>query len=165
MKKMFTVLLAILMVFTLVACSSRDEEVQTQPTETATEALTIPETTASAETEVTEAPVSTEPPATTEPPAEETVTDAAGEGIRPEFQEAMDAYESFFAEYCELLTQYKENPTDLELLTQYSEMSVKVVEMEEAFSKWENEELSNEELGYYLEVSGRVMQKLADVSG
>ena len=37
------------------------------------------------------------------------------------------------------------------------------VEMDEAFQAWEDEDLNNEELKYYLEVNNRVMQMLVDV--
>ena len=84
-------------------------------------------------------------------------------GIRPEFKEAMDAYEAFYDEYCDILKQYYDNPTDMTLLTKYTELMTKAIEMDEAFAKWENEDLNNEELKYYLEVNNRVMQKLVDV--
>lgn len=35
--------------------------------------------------------------------------------------------------------------------------------MDEAFQAWEDENLNNEELKYYLEVNNRVMQMLVDV--
>lgn len=86
-------------------------------------------------------------------------------GIRPEFKNAMDAYEAFYDEYCDILKQYYDNPTDMTLLTKYTELMTKAIEMDEAFAKWENEDLNNEELKYYLEVNNRVMQKLVDVVG
>lgn len=90
---------------------------------------------------------------------------ADASGIRPEFKDAMDAYEAFYDEYCNILKQYYANPTDMTLLTKYTELMTKVVEMDEAFAKWENEDLNNDELKYYLEVNNRVMQKLVDVMG
>ena len=86
-------------------------------------------------------------------------------GIRPEFKEAMDAYEAFYAEYCDFMVMYQENPTDLSILTEYADIMERAVEMDEAFSKWEDEDLTNEELKYYLDVNNRVMQMLVDVVG
>ena len=63
------------------------------------------------------------------------------------------------------MTEYKENPSDMTLLLKYSEMTTKVIEMDEAFTKWDDEDLNSEELKYYLEVNNRVMQKLIDVAG
>lgn len=90
---------------------------------------------------------------------------ADASGIRPEFKDAMDAYEAFYDEYCDILKQYYANPTDMTLLTKYTELMTKAVEMDEAFAKWESKDLNNEELKYYLEVNNRVMQKMIDVMG
>lgn len=96
--------------------------------------------------------------------AKETTTNLV-EGMRPEFKEAMDAYEAFYDEYCEFMTDYNENPSDMTLLLKYGEMLTKAVEMDEAFSKWEDEDLNDAELKYYLEVNNLVMQKLIDIAG
>lgn len=85
--------------------------------------------------------------------------------VRSEFKEAMDAYEAFYDEYCDILQKYYNNPTDLTLLAEYSNLMTKAVEMDETFAKWESEDLNSEELKYYLEVNNRVMQKLVDVMG
>ncbi|MCC8080114.1 MAG: leucine-rich repeat domain-containing protein [Oscillospiraceae bacterium] len=87
------------------------------------------------------------------------------DGIRPEFKEAMDAYESFYTEYCEFMQEYSEKPTDLTLLAKYSDMLVKAEEMNEAFEEWDEDELNSEELKYYLDVNNRVMKMLVDVAG
>ena len=86
-------------------------------------------------------------------------------GMRPEFKEAMDAYKEFYDEYCDFMVKYKENPTDLTLLTQYGKLMNEVLEMDEAFKAWGKEELNDAELKYYLEVNNRVMQKMIDVIG
>ena len=57
---------------------------------------------------------------------------------------------------------YKENPSDLALLAEYADIMERAVEMDEAFQEWEDEDLNNEELKYYLEVNNRVMQMLVD---
>lgn len=86
-------------------------------------------------------------------------------GIDPDFKAAMDAYEAFYDEYCDILQKYSKNPTDMTLLLEYSKLMAKAVEMDEAFAKWESEDLNSEELKYYLEVNNRVMQKMVDVMG
>lgn len=106
-----------------------------------------------------DAPVFMDEPAPAEPEA------APSDGLRPEFKEAMDAYEAFYDEYCTFMAEYSENPTDLSLLVKYGELMGKAGEMDAAFSKWEEDSLSDEELKYYLEVNNRVMQKLVDVAG
>ncbi len=86
------------------------------------------------------------------------------DGMRPEFKAAMDSYEAFYDEYCEFMKKYKANPTDTKLLTEYSDMMKKLVDMDEAFTEWENSDLNSEELKYYSEVSSRIAQKLLDAA-
>lgn len=94
--------------------------------------------------------------------------DAVGQnladGVRPEFKEAMDSYEEFYDEYCDILKKYTENPSDMNLLTDYADMMTKSAEMTEKFNAWENNDLNNAELEYYLDVNNRVMKKLLEVS-
>lgn len=97
-------------------------------------------------------------------PAESDAPSGPEAGIRPEFQEAMDSYEAFYDQYCDILETYSENPTDLDILGEYSDMLLKSAEMSKAFEKWEDEELSEAELAYYLEVNNRVAQKLLAVA-
>lgn len=119
---------------------------------------------------VTEEEEPTEPEEETTEPTEE-VTEPTEEsiqlvdGLRPEFKEAMDAYEAFYDEYCELMTKYMKNPSDLTLMTQYMELLDKSGEMDEAFEKWDDEDMSPAELQYYLEVTDRVMDKLLKAMG
>ena len=61
------------------------------------------------------------------------------------------------------MVKYKENTSDLALLVEYADIMERAVEMDEAFQAWEDEDLNNEELKYYLEVNNRVMQMLVDV--
>jgi len=102
-------------------------------------------------------------------PASENENDASDadlvDGMRPEFKEAMDSYEEFYEEYCEVLKQYMEDPTDVAVLTQYSDLMQQSIEMAEKFEEWDNGELNTEELKYYVEVNGRVTQMLVEVSG
>lgn len=90
-------------------------------------------------------------------------TETTTDGMRPEFKEAMDSYETFYDEYCDFMKKYSENSSDLTLLAEYMDMLEQVEEMDEKFDEWENKDLNDAELKYYLEVSNRVMQKLVDV--
>ncbi len=85
-------------------------------------------------------------------------------GISQEFKAAMDAYEAFYDEYCALLKEYYNNPMDYSLLTRYMELVERAEEVDEAFEQWNDENLSGEELRYYLEVEDRVIKKLAAVT-
>ncbi|MCM1171926.1 MAG: hypothetical protein NC393_07345 [Clostridium sp.] len=85
------------------------------------------------------------------------------DGMRPEFKEAMDSYEAFYDEYCDIMKRYTENPSDMELFTSYTDILTKASEMSEKFEAWEDTEMNDAELKYYLEVNNRVTMKLLDV--
>lgn len=86
-------------------------------------------------------------------------------GLRPEFKEAMDSYEAFYDEYCTFMQKYMNNPSDLTMLTKYTDLMSKATDVDEKFDAWDQSDMSDEELKYYLDVSNRVMKKLVDVSG
>ena len=107
----------------------------------------------------TAAPTPTDTPAPAEPPA--------ADGIRPEVKEFLDSYEAFMDEYISFMAKYvKAGAGDMasmlgeyyDILTRYSQFTQKV----DALGK---EDLNNAELAYYLEVTGRVSQKLLAVMG
>ena len=85
------------------------------------------------------------------------------DGMRPVFKEAMDSYEAFYDEYCDIMKRYMANPTDLGLLSSYTDMLTKASEMSEKFEAWEDNEMNEAELKYYLDVNNRVTQKLLAV--
>lgn len=93
-----------------------------------------------------------------ENPAAETLT-----GIRPEFKEALDSYEAFFDKYCDIMKKYMENPLDMSILTEYYEYVEKAEEMDEKLEALDDEEMSDEELEYYLEVTARVTTKMLEI--
>ncbi len=103
-------------------------------------------------------------PETEVEPQPEVENEPSPDGIRQEFKEAMDSYEAFYTEYCDFMESYSENPADLTLLTQYADMLAKAEEMNEAFEAWDEDDLSSEELKYYLDVNNRVMKMLVDVA-
>ena len=149
MKKAISLLLALVMCLSLCACGGGNDT-----------------------------PVATEAPAQSIAPVDEGIGPAESEtdasikestgdlidGMRPEFKEAMDAYEAFYDEYCEFTEEYKKNPSDMTLMLKYSEMLTQLAEMNEAFEAWDEDELSDTELKYYLDVNNRVMKKLVDVA-
>lgn len=85
-------------------------------------------------------------------------------GIRTEFKQAMDSYEEFMDEYVAFMKKYADsNGTDLSLLADYADYMSKYAELVENFEKWDDEEMSDEELAYYLQVQSRVYQKLSEI--
>ena len=84
--------------------------------------------------------------------------------LDPEFKEMMDSYEAFFDEYIAFMEKYKENPTDMSLLSELSDMLTKEAEMLKEMEGLDQSEMSSAELAYYLEVTGRIYEKLAKVT-
>lgn len=122
----------------------------------------ITETESAIETE-TESATETEASSSTESP-ENSGTSESVDGIRPEFKEAMDSYEAFYDDYCDFMIKYKANPTDMKLIAEYSDMMKKLTDMDEKFNAWEGNDLSAEELKYYLDVHSRITQKILDAA-
>lgn len=91
-------------------------------------------------------------------------SDQLVDGMRPEFKEAMDSYEAFYDEYCEIVKKYTENPSDSGLLKDYTDMLSKAAEMTEKFEAWEDSDLNRAELEYYLDVQNRVAKKIIEIS-
>lgn len=83
-------------------------------------------------------------------------------GMRKEFKDAMDVYESFIDDYVAFMKKYKSNPTDTTLLADYAKWISDYSDMASTFDKWENEELNNAELSYYVEVQTRASQKILE---
>ena len=143
-----------------------DSETEKQYYETETETETEPVYTETeptfffgdSETEIEQQYYETEPEYSAE-------TEAESETIRPEFKAAMDAYEEFYIEYCEVLKKYNENPSDLNLILNYTSLMAKFVDVNTAFEAWDESEMNNEELKYYLDVNNRVAKMLVDAAG
>lgn len=94
--------------------------------------------------------------------AAEPVSEDLVDGMRPEFKAAMDSYEAFYDEYVEVLKKYKDDATDLTILSDYASLMTKATEVDADFEKWDDD-LNNAEYKYYIEVHSRILQKLADV--
>lgn len=92
---------------------------------------------------------------------EESVTVTSSD-IRPEVKDALDSYEAYFDEYVEVMNAYAEDPTNLSIMGKYMEFLGSYAEMTKKMDDLEGD-LTDAELGYYLEVTGRITQKLATV--
>lgn len=87
------------------------------------------------------------------------------DGMRPEFREAMDAYEAFMDEYCTFMKKYLgSDGTDLTLLADYAKYMSEYAEFVDAFEEWDEDEMNSKEMAYYIDVQVRVSKKLLEVS-
>ena len=78
------------------------------------------------------------------------------------FKKTMDDYEAFFDSYCEVMENYSSNPTAN--MGAYLEMTQKYLEVMSGLEALDENEMSEKELAYYLEVMGRIEAKLAKVA-
>ena len=138
---------------------------QTKPTarQTAPAATSAPQATARPIAAPTAEPEA-EP---TEEPAPEPQTAAAENEIRPEVKEFLDAYEACMDEYVDFMQKYMNaDPTSMvSMMGDYYGILARYTEFAEKIDAFDESELTNAELAYYLEVTNRVSQKLLSVAG
>ena len=84
--------------------------------------------------------------------------------ISPEFKKTMDDYEAWFDHYCEVMKKYQENPSDLGLLSEMTELLSEETTMLEQLENMDESEMNSAELAYYLEVTARIQKKLLEVA-
>ena len=159
MKKVFSFLLTVAMLLSLAACGIPKSAQSTSSTDDSASSVFDSIT---KYTEDTSEPTKGED-AKTSQDLTESVPSSEVTGIRPEFKEAMDSYEAFYTKYCEVLKAYSKNPTDMNLLSEYSDLLGKAADVDQAFEAWDESELSSEELQYYLDVNSRVIKMLSEV--
>lgn len=173
MKKIFALFTVVMMILSLAACGSEKSpdsgKDANQPEVSYNENTDIKDlfgklTEESKEKEETEQPNSTSEEETQISSENKSDSEKLTGEIRSEFKEAMDSYEAFYDEYCDFMKKYSENPTDLSLLAKYAEMAKKLSDMDEKFKAWENEDLNSEELKYYIEVNGRISEKILEIA-
>ena len=138
---------------------------QTKPTarQTAPAATSAPQATA----RPTAAPTAEPTAEPTEDPAPEPQIAAAENEIRPEVKEFLDAYEACMDEYVDFMQKYlNADPTSMvSMMGDYYSILARYTEFAEKIDAFDESELTNAELAYYLEVTNRVSQKLLRVAG
>ena len=67
-------------------------------------------------------------------------------------------------EYVAIVQQYRENPNDMGLLSDYTAYMSKYADFVEGFEQWDDEEMNEAETAYYIEVQARVSKKLLDAA-
>ena len=98
-----------------------------------------------------------------EEPKSETEAMENRSGISDEFKKAMDGYEEYFDEYIQIMEQVKNNPSDLALISKYTEFMGTYADTMAKFEAIEDSEMTDEEAAYYIEVQNRINQKLLSV--
>ena len=98
---------------------------------------------------------------TTQEPAEASVNE-----IRPEVRAFLDAYEGCMDEYVEFMQKYlsAESGDMIAMMSDYYRILARYTEFTEKMDAFNDSELNHAKLAYYIEVTGRVSQKLLTVS-
>lgn len=156
LKKILAMLLAFVMMLSLTACGgnkpaepdddgNRQERVTEEPKKTA-------------EPEKTAEPKETDEPEETEEPTKEP------EEVSADFKAAMDKYEAFIDEYVTFIKKYEEEGRPLSMLSEYTELMTQYTEFAETMAAYNGDNLSAADYAYYIEVMGRVSQKLLELN-
>ena len=98
----------------------------------------------------------------TEQPVTEKAVSANGE-VTPAFKEMMDDYESFMDDYVAFMKKYQNSDDTLGMLEDYNTMMADYAEYMKKVNAVDTDTLSEADLAYYLEVTGRVNKKLASI--
>ena len=87
--------------------------------------------------------------------------------IRPEVKEYLDAYEACINEYVDFMKKYEkaDSGSALSMMGDYYRILTRYTEFAEKIDAFDESELTNAELAYYLGVTNRVSQKLLRVAG
>ena len=148
MKKYLAVIVALILMLTLVGCGSGDTTSADSDMGTADSYENVEE----------EAPSSE---------ASDTADDSSesdSELISPEFKKTMDDYEAWFDHYCDVMKRYQEDSTDLELLSEMTDLLSEETTMLEQMENMDQSEMNTAELAYYIEVTARIEKKLLEVA-
>ncbi len=98
--------------------------------------------------------------------AEDTATEKTeadpGDGIRPEFQKAMDEYVDFFEEYCGFMKTYSESDNPAKLLSKYNDYMKQYTEAMTALEELEGSDMSKAEQKLYLDTMNTINKMLID---
>ena len=146
MKKYIAIIVALILMLTLAGCAKEDTAPVEQETTTEESLDSVNE-----EAETTE---------------EEYESDDSSDSgiISPEFKETMDNYEAWFDHYCDVMKRYKEDSTDLELLSEMTDLLAEEATMLEEMENMDQDDMNAAELAYYLEVTARIEKNLLEVA-
>ncbi|MEE0971565.1 MAG: DUF6591 domain-containing protein, partial [Bifidobacterium ruminantium] len=83
--------------------------------------------------------------------------------VDPNFKATMDSYEKFFDQYVDFMKKYKDSNYSADMLVDYTKMMQQYSDTMTKMDSIDQSTLSSADDAYYLEVLGRVTQKLASV--
>lgn len=84
--------------------------------------------------------------------------------VSADFKASMDSYEQFFDQYVEFMKKYKDSGDSISMLADYTKMMQRYTDTMNKLNAIDQNSLSAADEAYYLEVMGRITQKLASVA-
>lgn len=167
MKKVIVVCIAIMAMFVLVGCGSKQAD-QSQMIDTSTLEQSMPQDPGTNEATTQDANASTNVDSgdqttgigdsNTTPKSE-----TKKSGIRPEFKKSMDKYQAFFDKYVDFMKKYNKSSNPAKMAKDYAEIMQKYADTMSAWEAVDQSELSTEEAAYYAKVSAHIQAKLLEV--
>ena len=85
-------------------------------------------------------------------------------GVRKKIKKKIDAYVDFFDEYVDFMVKYNDNPTDLSLLSDYTEMLTREQKAINELDELQHSNLNTAENMYLLDAQNKINKKLAKIS-
>lgn len=156
LKKILAMLLAFVMMLSLTACGGNkptDNDAEPDDGKKQERVTEEPE-----ETGEPEEPEETKEPEETEEPTEEPA------GVSADFKAVMDEYEKFIDKYVKFMRKYEKEGRPLSMLSEYTELMTQYTEFAETMAAYNGDNLSAADYAYYIEVMGRVSQKLLELT-
>lgn len=84
--------------------------------------------------------------------------------VSADFKASMDSYEQFFDQYVEFMKEYKDSGDSVSMLADYTKMMEQYSDTMNKLNAVDQNSLSAADEAYYIEVMGRITQKLASVA-
>lgn len=91
-------------------------------------------------------------------------TSASADGVSPDLKATMDSYEEFMNKYVDFMQKYKDGGSSMSMAADYAKMVAQYSDMTKKIDALDDSEMSDADLAYYLEVMGRVNEKLATIA-
>lgn len=83
--------------------------------------------------------------------------------VSSDFKKTMDDYEAFMNDYVDFMKEYENSDDVASMLEDYGTMMDKYAKFEEKIDAIDEDELSSADYAYYVKVTGRVTEKLAEL--
>ena len=83
--------------------------------------------------------------------------------VSADFKETMDEYEEFMNDYVDFMKKYENSDDSASMLVDYGKMMTKYSDFTKKIDDIDEDNLSDADYAYYMEVTGRVTEKLAEL--